>query len=171
MAQRFQPLQPYKILKEHQSSTSELITWHFTNIFESIHRKLTLPQNFRDSFTVKITTIIFRNLFYQAYRAIRDYPTQFGIICNTNKNRTKKVTGYVVKFTLKDAFQFHLKKLCGDNEDIERNFCKWFQHREKAELIVTEENPALFEYKVSTDTMNISIKYSIKNKYGIQCSI
>ena len=71
MAQRFQPLQPYKILKEHQSSTSELITWHFTNIVESIHRKLTLRQNFRDPFTVKITIIIFRNLFYQAYRSLQ----------------------------------------------------------------------------------------------------
>ena len=162
-------LMPYKVLKEHKSSTFEIVEWHFKWIIQSLKRKIILRPNFRDPHMIKISVVIFKKVFYQVYRAIRDYPTQFGISCEANKKGTI-VKGYVIKFTHIAALRFHLKQLSGV-EEVDDYFQRKFQHGERAKLTVTEEEPAVFEYKVSTDTLNIRIKYSVVNKYGIAYSV
>ena len=160
---------PYKVLKEHKSTTFEIVEWHFKSIIESIKRKIILRPNYRDPHTVKISVVIFKQVFYQVYRAVRDYPIQFGISCETNKKGTI-VKGYVIKFSHIAALRFHLKQL-SCVEEIDEYFQRKFKHGERAKLTVSEEDPAVFEYKVSTDTLNIRIKYCVVNKYGIEYSV
>ena len=162
-------LDVYKVLREHRSSTSDIIEWHFLSIIESIRRKLTLRQLFNDPFTVKLATVIYKEVFYQAYRAIRDVHTTFGTYCEAEK-KNRKVKGYTIKFTHISALRYHLKQLT-NLDNVDSYFLKTFPNGEKATLKVTEDQPASFDYKISTSTLLIRIKYSVVNKHGIECTI
>ena len=40
-----------------------------------------------------------------------------------------------------------------------------------AKLKVTPDEPTTFDNKISTNTLQIRIKYSVINKHGVECTI
>lgn len=162
-------LDVYKVLRDHKTKTSDIIEWHFTTVLENIRRKLSLRQAFNDPFTVKLTVVIFNDIVYQAYRAIRDLPTRVGTHCEIQK-KNKKVKGYFIKFTDICALRHHFKELT-NLEFVNYYFSKTFPNGEKAKLKVTPDEPTTFDYKISTNTLQIRIKYSVINKHGVECTI
>lgn len=162
--------EPYKILKEHQLSSFTIVQWHFESILKSIKRRITIRQSFRNPFTIEFTEIIYKEVYYQAYRVIRDYPTQFGTETKTVKNKSGIVKSYEIKFTAIQALRFHLKQLSNIDDAAEQYLKKSFPHGEKGEVSVSEEQPALFFFKVSTNTLTVTMKFSIKNQHGTVCT-
>ena len=102
--------EPYKILKEHNISSFTILSWHFQEVLKSFSRKITLKQSFRNPFTVVLSTTIFKELYYQGYRAVRDYPVQF-VTERTTLKDTKGVNikSYEIRFTKIQSLRFHLK--------------------------------------------------------------
>ena len=165
------PLEPYRILREHSLSTISLIAWHFNSILKSIYRKISLKQSFRDPFTVKLTEIIFKDTFYQAFRAIRDFQPSDGVSTKTGKKRRR------FRFTNLEALVQHPTKLtCTSKEDggkvvIEKVYIrKRFAHGQNGKIVVSIDDPATFHYKVSMSTLTVSIKYQMTNQFGTVCS-
>lgn len=161
--------EPYKILKEHQLFTFTLVQWHFQSVLKSLSRKVTIRQSFRNPFTIVLSETIYKEVYYQAYRVIRDYPTHFDTETKTIK-KSGVVKSYEIKFTAIQSLRFHLKQL-SNIDDTDQYLKKSFPHGEKGEVLVSEEQPALFFFKVSTNTLTVTMKFSIKNRHGTVCTI
>ena len=156
--------EPYKILKEHQLSTFTIVQWHFQSVLKSVKRKITLRQSFRNPFTIVLSETIYKDVYYQAYRVICDYPIHFGTKTKTVK-KSGVVKSYEIKFTAIQSLRFHLKQL-SNLDDADQYLKKSFPHGEKGEVLVSEEQPALFFFKVSTNTLTVTMNFSLKNQHG-----
>ena len=161
--------EPYKILEEHKISTFSVLNWHFQEILKSVNRKITLKQSFRHPFTVVLSATIFKELYYQGYRAVRDYPVQFGTETSTLTNKKGVLKSYEIKFTKIQSLRFHLKQLSG-LEDVDVYLKKKFPHEEKGNVIVSEEDPVVLFFKLSTNTLTITMKFQVMNQHGTICN-
>ena len=166
----FPQLQTYSILKDHNVSSYTLICWHFELILKSTYRRITLKQSLRHPFTVNITESIHKELYYQAFRAVRDYHTPFGTTSETIKDKKGFAKTYKLTFTRIQSLHFHLGKLSG-KDDIKKTYLeKSFPHGEKGKIVVSVEEPAIFFFKTSTNTLTVTMKYQMTNQYGTVCS-
>ena len=145
-----------------------MVKWHFIEILASIQRRITLKRKFKDPFTCVVYRDIHKNIFYQAFRAIRDYPIQFGTFTEVLRNKKNVIIGYSIKFEHLGAFKFHLKQLA--DEDTSNSLSKKFTTGSSAAVVVTPEKPATLNYKVSNSSLTIRVQYEIKNKYGVMTS-
>ena len=161
----FRPLQSYSVLKEHKSSTYNLVKWHFETIVRSIYRKISLKRKYKDPFTCSIFNTIHKDLFYKGFQAVRDYQIQFGRSIEVIKNRKGEIVTYIVKFEHYGAFKFHLKELSGV-ENIEDLFKRTFTCGSIGKIKVSAEKPAALTYKCRTNTLHFHIHYEITNKFG-----
>ena len=158
-------LQSYDCLKSHQLNTYTIIKWHFSSIIKSVNRKLTLKRKFKDPFTCTISIIIHKEIFYQAFRAVRDYYIRTGQETEIKKNKQGKITGYSLKFIHFGVFKYHLEQLSGIG-NIYSDLFKNFPSGSVAKVVVSPEKPASFDFRCSSDTLNIKIHYNVTNKYG-----
>ena len=159
----------YKHLTSHKSDTGALVHWHFKLVLQSIRRKITSKQTFRDPFTVCVTLLINPDLFFQAYRAVRDYTIQLGIKTECQKTAKKKVKSYSIQFERLGVFKFHIAKL-SNCENISYYLKKTFKCGGKGAVDVSQEKPAILTYKVSTGTLTLKCFFTYTNSYGHICS-
>lgn len=159
----------YEYLSSHKSDTSELVHWHFKLVLQSISRKITSKQTYRDPFTVSVTQLMNPDLFFQAYRAIRDYSIQLGITTECHKTTKKKVKSYSIKFERLGVFKFHISKL-SNCKNITYYLNKTFKCSGKGTVEVSEEKPSIITFKVSTGSLTLKCFYVYTNSYGHVCS-
>jgi len=110
-------METYTVLEEKNINIIKLVHWHFGIILQSVKRKISNKQTYRDPFFISTTSIIHSDIFYQVFRAIRDYQTTFGTQTQVLRDSKKKVKQYCITFTHFGAFKFYLKKLSGE-EDV-----------------------------------------------------
>ena len=66
-------LDTYRYLRSQKIDVSKIVEWHFENILASLKWKILLRQKYRNAWSITVTENIHIDIFYQAFRAIRDY--------------------------------------------------------------------------------------------------
>ena len=127
----FQPLESYEFLKEHKSETFEIVVWHFGEIIQSVHRKISLKQKFSEPFTCLVVREVYPKVFYEIIRAIRDYKIKLGVETSVSRNSKNQVAAYSVKFTHIGVFQYHFGQLSNKGKEeisalLNKTFSYWW---------------------------------------------
>lgn len=158
----------YEILDNHKAETCKLVEWHFTEVTKSIKRKITLKRKFSDPFTCTVNRDLHKDIFYQVFRAIRDYKIQFGTLTEVTRNKKNIVTSYSIFFEHLGSFKYHISKLCKrDKKEIaDLYFSKVFSCGSKANIVVTKEKPAVITFKCTRSILTSKCHYTTVNKYG-----
>lgn len=159
----------YKYLENHKTQTQSLVNWHFKLILTSVRRKITLRQKYRDPFTITVTSLVHPDIFYQAFRAVRDFKTKIGFKADCERTAKGKPKLYVLTFDQLGVFKFHLCKL-SNSKSVSHFLKKEFVRGEKGTIEVSSEKPAVISYKVSTGTLTLQCSYICKNSFGYICS-
>ena len=110
-------LQTYEILKTKKVDIASLLEFHFTQVLNSIRRRLTPRQKFRNPWTIEVQREIFSPAFIELYRAVKDYIISFGREVTVERNSKGVLKLITIKFTHKGAFKFHLSKIAGIAEN------------------------------------------------------
>lgn len=166
----FQPLESYEELKKSKIKVSPVLEWHLFRVINSIHRKIIFRQKFRNPWCVEVVEFIHKDIYYQFFRAVRDYHITYGrtetLVCDKSGHPKE----YNLKFTHFGAFSFHFEKATNKSVDIRKLFKKSNAIGNIAEIEISEEKPATVDYKIKTGAMTIKLHYSVKNKFGNVCS-
>ena len=157
----------YDRLESKEVQVLPVLSFHFKRAFESVYRKIIFKQKFVNPWVADVTEVIDPLVFYQWFKAVSDF-SDFGrevSIIRDNKNKPKE---YLIKFNHFGTFKFHCGKVLVKEEDI----CQYLKKEnnatgEKAKILVSEENVAVFRFKVSTGVLSIKLKYRVKNRYGV----
>ena len=163
-------LETYDILKEKNYSIYNHLNWHFDKILKSIKRKISPKERFHCPWTIVISREIHFPIYLEFYGAIKDYKTAFGRSITVKRDKKGVIEVITISFCHKGALQLHLKEVSNKSEGAVRSyFHKQLRFDNIGDIIVSEEQPTTFVYKRSTETLEISMKYEIKNRYGIVC--
>ena len=134
------------------------------------NRRISMREKLRCPWVVNIQRYIYRDIFLQFYRAVRDYKTQFGVTVVAEKKRDQQLKSITITFVHLGAFKFHLKQVTSDAISIENLFNKKLQHGCIGRIVVNETKQATLKYNVSTGLLKLSVSYVVFNKYGTVCS-
>ena len=156
----YKELETYDELKKKKIDVFMILKFHFDRIVTGINRKLTFKHKLYNPWTIEIIEFIAPNVFYEFYRAVRDYKIQSGFTAVTVKNKKKIPTEYILTFTHKGVFNFHIQQI----KDVGR-LQKTSTNGNVASVVITEESPAVFHYKLK-GTLKVHLKYKVVNKYG-----
>ena len=167
MTSTFKPLESYTVLKGKDLKTFDIIKWHFERFLSAIKKRLTLKRKFHDPFLVNTTREINSFVFYEAYRAVRDYVISRGFTATCEKNKKGKVLSYNITFTHLGTFIFHLSQLSGLNKtEVSNSLKKVFPNDCKANVIVSNEKPAVLTFKVTTCVCLLRCHYETMNRFN-----
>ena len=155
----------YKYLEKHQSETKKLIHWHFKLVLTSLRRKITLRQKYRDPYTITVSTLVHPEVYYQAFRAVRDFDAKIGFTATTERTAKGKAKLHILKFDRLGVFKYHFKKL-SDVKNIGYYCKKEFKRGETGTLEVSADKPAVVTYKISTGTLTLQCSYVCTNSFG-----
>ena len=164
------PLDTYKAYRSYKINVCEIGEFHVRSIVESVHRKISQKQKFKNPWTVNVHGIIYKDIFYQLFRAIRDYSISYGRSVEVIRTKKGIATSYIITFTHFGALKFHLQKLANDKIDIATYFNRKWKNGAKGSIIVSVEKPAKLSYRVSTCTYHLNLHYKMENKYNELCS-
>lgn len=163
-------MQSYDELRKSEVKVSPVLEWHLKRVLNSIHRKITFKQKFKNPWCVEVVEYLYKDIFYQFFRAVRDYRTSFGRNVDIVREKSGTPKEYILKFSHFGALVFHLNLATNKTCDIAKLFTKSNPLGNTAEIEVSEEKPAVIRYKIKTGTMTIKMHYCVKNKYGNICS-
>ena len=109
-----------------------------------------------------------RDIFFYWYRAIQDNVTRAGRYIVEDK-RTGSIKVFIIKFTQRAAFKYHLQKVV-DWSTLSKIYTKKNKNGCVAKMLVSQEKPVTVTYKVISKTLTIKFHYEVRNKYDIVCS-
>ena len=162
----------YDHLDKQQINVSNILHWHYKRIIESINRRLSFHQKYKNPWTIEVTEAINREVFIKSFQAIRDYKIEHGRTYSVKRDRRGNGTHYTLRFTNLGALRFHLHKLSGlEKEEIDRLFSKHSSTKGKACVQLSEEQPCLMEYNSLKCTLKLNLYYHVENIYGNVISI
>ena len=160
-------MESYDRLKAKKTDTQKIVEWHFRTVAETIKRRITFRQNFKNPWSIEILERVQRDVFISAFQAIRDYHIEYGRTLHVERDNKGFGKVYTITFSHLGAFTYHLRKLGGiEKEELSSFFVKTSNINGTAEVNVTTEKPAIFVYKCSTSVLKLTLSYSVKNKYG-----
>ena len=68
----------YDNLEKQQIDVSHILHWPFKRIIESISRRISFHQKYKNPWNVEVTEAINREVFIKFFQAIRDYKVEYG---------------------------------------------------------------------------------------------
>ena len=160
----FAPLETYEVLRNKDVKIASILQFHFKRILASLYRKISFHQKYRNPWVIEVTEYISSEVYYQFFRAVRDYKISYGVVAKVTKDSKGFSKEYILEFNHLGAFRFHLKEVA--NESVDNYFKKSNSIGNNGSIIVSDEKKAVFKYKVGTGTLNIQLHYTVTNKYG-----
>jgi len=158
----------YEVLKNKDIKIYELLSWHFQKILNSIRRKISPRERYHNPWMVIISREIKFSIFWEYFRAVRDYHTAFGRTCEVQRTKKGLISKVIVTFTHLGSFKLQLQEITGkSSQEIKASFKKKFPCGSKGEVIVNTSKPTTLIYKKNTETLDISIHYEVHNRYGV----
>lgn len=91
-------MESYDRLKEKKIDISCLLEWHFRNICHLINRRITFKQKYKNPWTVEVSEHIHRQIFFESFKAIRDYVVEFGRTYEVKRDRNGTSLSYEITF-------------------------------------------------------------------------
>lgn len=163
-------LDTYAVLRSETFGVGELLKYHFVEVIKLVYKKITQKENFRNPWEIILKREIFSQLYIQFYRAIKDFRTSFGRTVTVDRDSKNKIKSIKIVFTNLSALKLHLKELTNlSKADISKYFARSWKNGNTAKVVVSEEKPVVFIFKISTNSLVINMSYELKNKYGTVC--
>ena len=157
------------VLDEREVAVKEILDFHTCKIIESVNRRITFKETFKNPWCSQAAENIHFGVFYEWFKAIEDFHIHFGRTTEIKRNKKRKPTEYTINFTHFGCLKFHIEKIIGKDK-----LAKYFQKENKsgarAKVVVNEEKPAIMSYKLSTSSLTLTVKYEVENRYGMVCS-
>jgi len=167
MASRFQELETYEVLKQKNVLVFEIVKWHFQKILSGVNKRLTLKRKFTDPFIASLSREIISNVFFEVYRAVRDFVPFYGFKTSCERNKKGKVVQYHIEFVHLGTFIHHFKELTGLPKTSIKNFIKkTFSTGCKANVVISEEKPFSLTYKLTTSVVTVRCHFETVNRFG-----
>ena len=158
----YKELETYDELKKKKLDAFTILQFHFNRIITGINRKLTFKHKLHNPWIIEIIEFVAPNAFYEFFRAVRDYKIQSGFTAVTVKNKKKTPKEYILTFTHKGVFKFHIEQIQGE---FIGHLKKTSTNGNVASVVISEESPAIFHFKLN-GTLKVHLKYTVVNKYG-----
>ena len=147
----------YVELKKHKVDTAELLKWHFESVLDSVFRRLTTKEKFKDPWEIKVKLSVHSKVFIEFYKAVRDHCTDFGRTTAVIRDKKGNIKSYEVNFHHLQSFIRHLNLIFDDTKRVENVVCH-------------EEKPINISYNIAKSEMTLSMTYEVINRYGNKCS-
>lgn len=165
------PLETYDVLREKDVKVFEIVQFHLERISIGINQKISFKQKYKNPWTIEVVEFIQKSIFYEFFRAVRDYKISFGRNISTIKDKKKNSTSFIIEFTHYGCMRYHFTQSTTFTQDhIDKLFTKTNSIENKANIVINEEKPLLITYKIKTGMCSIKAHYMVKNKYGTVCS-
>ena len=167
----FAALETYEVLERKEVKIVGVLEFHMKRLTSSIHRKLSFKQKFVDPWVINISEYISKEVYYEFFRAVRDYKISYGRTCEIVRSKKNEPKEYVITFVHYGCLRFHLSKVIDANVDIDAVLSKSDAIGNKAKVIVDDaDKKAIMHYKISTGELKLKLHYEVKNKFGNICS-
>lgn len=163
----------YETLKEKNVKIVDILKFHIDFILDSINRKITEKQAFKNPWKVFVERSISRHLFLPFYKAIKNFHTETGrtIEVTRYKSRLSPLKEIKITFIHIGTFVFYFGSVSTyGKEEIRKLFCRKWKSRNKTEAIAIEDNPIVVIYKVKAQMLKVIVPYKLTNQYGTVCS-
>ena len=160
----------YKELEKETVQVNLFLEFLLLQLLSKIHRILT-PRGRQRQIAVEIK--VPAEFIWPWFRAIGIYPRDRE---NTNvkyipvKKPRRGFTqhaGATVTFKTLPSINLHFKKILGNS--IYGYFKRQLRQGGQAKCVITEEDPAIMTYTVSSKKLVFTCKYVLLNRYGIEC--
>ena len=104
----------YGSLEEKKIDIKSILSFHVLKILESLNRRITFKEKFKNPWTVEVGEHIHFSVFYEWFKAISDYKIEFGRTINIKRNSKNKPSNYTIVFNHFGCFKFHFEKIVGE---------------------------------------------------------
>ena len=153
-------METYERLKEKKTDTYKIVEWHYRTIVETIKRRITFRQNFKNPWVIEISERIQREIFISSFQAIRDYSIEYRQTLQVERDNKGIGKIYTITFTHQGSFSYHLRRLAGiEKEELSASFIKTSKISGTAEITVSVDKPAKFIYRLSTSVLKLTLSY------------
>ena len=161
-------VESYGSLEEKKIDIKSILSFHVLKILESLNRRITFKEKFKNPWTVEVGEHIHFSVFYEWFKAISDYKIEFGRTINIKRNSKNKPSNYTIVLNHFGCFKFHFEKIVG--EKISNFLEKLNKSGSQAKVEITSDKQAILDYKVSSSVLSLKVHYNVKNRYGTVCS-
>ena len=159
----------YVELKKYKVDTAELLKWHFESVLESIFRRLTTKEKFKDPWEIKVKLSVHSKVFIEFYKAVRDHCTDFGRTTAVIRDKKGNIKLYEVNFHHLQSFIRHLNLIFDDTKRVEEYLQRSWDSGSHANVVCHEEKPINISYNIAKSEMTLSMTYEVINRYGNKC--
>ena len=95
----------YDALRKKSIAASDILSWHFKTVLESVFRRLTTRKKFKEPWKITVKVGIFEGVFLQFYKAVRDHQSDFGKKTEMIKTKAGATKSFLItSWSLLQAF-------------------------------------------------------------------
>ena len=154
--------QSYQVLEKAKVELLPIMSISFSELFKKLKSRLRVKQGIRNKYKFSLKQAVHHTLFIEWYRAIRDYPSEFGRNILTKKDHYQRLQSVTIKFHHKGSFSFHVGKVLKDVKSfIEKSVSGY-----KIKVNFSEEKPFTFTFNVKKELLHIDGFFTVQNRYG-----
>ena len=160
----------YESLSEKKIEVLPLVSFHFLEVLRCIKRRIVAKQTVRNPWMVRIRTKIPATVFFEWYRAVRDFRAAYGRDIRVVKDKKRKdiLKEITITFYHIGPLKFHLLKAVDGNAVI-KDYIEKKIGTSVGKIVVSREKPFIFTFRVAQGSLSINASYQIENRYGIIC--
>ena len=155
---------PYIVFKSKTISVSEILKFHFEDIAKEIKRKISSRITIRNPWQILISHKIHKDLFFEWYRAVRDYIPSLGVTTSVKRNKRNILTSITITFVRRGTFKFHFNQALSGNSIT--NYLTKSIGTCTGNVIVLQDKPVTIIYNMVKGNMKIVLNYQVTNRYG-----
>ena len=156
----------YERLNNKDIKIVPLLELSFTDALKSVHRKIS-QRSLRKAGKISVRSKLHKLVFWEFYRAIKNWSSEFGRTLSVSKNRQGFVKQYKIVFHHKGTLKFHLGKLVPG--DLDKYLVKKFAAGSRGVVEVNETTPFHITFNTNRNEMIFDCKFNTINRYGNVC--
>ena len=142
-------------LRKKTCKTSTLVEWHTTRVLKVLKRKITGKHKYKHPWTVGIREVIHFEIFIEAFWAIRNFRSSFGVLTKVVGDKAGKLKSVVIKFVHLGAIIHHLTQLTNGSVKVSDYIKKKLEDGCVGNLLVSDKKTVTITYRRSTGVCQI----------------
>ena len=153
----------YSTLRSTNLPAIEILQFYIQQVLDSIYRKLSFKQRFKNPWVIEVLELLPRQVFYQWFRAVQNHSTEFERSLHIKWDSAGDTIGYKISFTHLGTFKYHIGEIIGGKENIKiREESK--VTGELAKVAFSEEKLAEIVYQIKKGQVSFQLKQGVFNK-------
>ena len=143
----------YEALQNEQIDVIQLLNYHIDWIIDTIHRRLTEKENYKNPWQLEVERNIHNQLFLPYYKSLKNFSTEHGRTIEVTRYKTKLAPLKEIKIVFHHfgSFVFHLSQASTKSKgEIKSLFVRKWKTGNETNIIVNESKPVTLVYKVKS---------------------